>query len=84
MALALRNLSVLCYSNGFTLWNFKTAKDSLDSISRSGYFNAASDMLSVEDIIVVVGKDGARMLLVSGKTPVVHGGEDHVTTVPMS
>ena len=33
MAFAIRNLSVLAYANGFTLWHYKSGKDSLDAIS---------------------------------------------------
>ena len=30
MAFAIRNLSVLAYANGFTLWHYKAGKDRLD------------------------------------------------------
>ena len=51
MAYQSKDLSVLAYANGFTLWHFTTA-DSATTVDTSGYFNAASTMLRVGDIIV--------------------------------
>ena len=49
MAFAARDLSVLAYANGFTLWHFTTPDT---AISGAGYFNGASDMLRIGDIVV--------------------------------
>ena len=70
MALAIRNLSVLAYANGFTLWHYKAGRDSLASIASDGFFSAAADMLSTGDILMVTSPDGARMLAVSFADPV--------------
>lgn len=51
MAFAARNLSVLSYANGFTLWHYST-DDALTGIVTAGYFNDASDMLRKGDMIV--------------------------------
>ena len=51
MAYQSKDLSVLAYANGFTLWHFTTA-DSATAVDTSGYFNAASTMLRVGDIII--------------------------------
>jgi len=32
MAFAIRNLSVLAYANGFTLWHYKAGKDRLPQV----------------------------------------------------
>jgi len=32
MAFAIRNLSVLAYANGFTLWHYKAGRDRLDRV----------------------------------------------------
>ena len=32
MAFAIRNLSVLAYANGFTLWHYKAGKDRLEQV----------------------------------------------------
>lgn len=51
MAYQSKDLSVLAYANGFTLWHYTTA-DSATTVDTIGYFNAASTMLRVGDIIV--------------------------------
>lgn len=51
MAFAARNLSVLSYANGFTLWHY-TATDNNTVVTTANYFNAASDMLRKGDLIV--------------------------------
>ncbi|HEY8288592.1 MAG TPA: hypothetical protein VIG49_04930 [Acetobacteraceae bacterium] len=65
MAFAIRNLSVLAYANGFTLWHYKAGKDRLEMVASGNYLAAASDMLSVGDMVMVTAADGGRVLCVS-------------------
>jgi hypothetical protein len=65
MAFAVRNLSVLCYANGFTLWHYKAGKDKLASVASNDYFSDASDMLTAGDLMMVSAAEGARILTVS-------------------
>ena len=65
MAFALRNLSVLAYANGFTLWHYKAAVDEAKAAAKSGYFNAAGDMLAAGDMVLVSSPNGGRMLCVA-------------------
>ena len=51
MAYQSKDLSVLAYANGFTLWHYTTA-DAAVSVDSAGYFNAAADMLRAGDIII--------------------------------
>jgi hypothetical protein len=51
MAYQSKDLSVLAYANGFTLWHYTTA-DSAANVDGEGYFNAAIDMLRSGDIII--------------------------------
>lgn len=51
MAYQSRDLSVLAYANGFTLWHYTTA-DAAASVDSTGYFNAAADMLRAGDIVI--------------------------------
>ena len=52
MAYSSENLSVLVYSNSFTLWHYKS--DDLDTaIVADSYFDDATDMLRVGDMILV-------------------------------
>lgn len=65
MAFAVRNLSVLAYANGFTLWHYKSGKDRLEAISGNNYLSDAADMLTPGDLIMVTAADGARILCVT-------------------
>jgi hypothetical protein len=65
MAFAIRNLSVLAYANGFTLWHYKAGKDRLEAVAAGNYFADAADMLSVGDIIMITAADGARIMCVA-------------------
>jgi hypothetical protein len=64
MAFAIRNLSVLAYANGFTLWHYKAGPDDLARVERPGFFSGAADMLAGGDLLMVSAPDGARMLAV--------------------
>ena len=71
MAFSPRNLSVLAYANGFTLWHY-TTKDLAADADTSGYFNAATDMLRVGDMILANtdtdGTPGAGIYLVNSNS----------------
>lgn len=49
MAYNNNDLSVLACANNFTLWHYTTADS---SITGTGYFNKAADMLRVNDLII--------------------------------
>ena len=51
MAFQSKDLSVLAYANGFTLWHY-TSVDVATDIDTAGYFNDASDMVRVGDMIM--------------------------------
>jgi hypothetical protein len=58
MAFQARNLSVLAYANGFTLWHYTTV-DAAAVVDTAGYFDAAAEMLRVGDIVIAnVDTDG--------------------------
>jgi hypothetical protein len=65
MSFAIRNLSVLAYANGFTLWHYKAAGDNLDQVETPDFFADAADMLAEGDMVVVSAPDGGRMLFVA-------------------
>lgn len=51
MAYQSKDLSVLAYANGFTLWHYVTA-DAAADVDTAGYFNPAVDMLRAGDIVI--------------------------------
>lgn len=58
MAFQSKDLSVLAYANGFTLWHYATT-DTAASVDSAGYFNDASDMFRVGDMLFAnVDTDG--------------------------
>jgi hypothetical protein len=64
MAFAIRNLSVLAYAQGFTLWHYKTAALLAEVCSR-GFFDGAADMMAAGDMVLVSAADGGRVLFVT-------------------
>ena len=65
MSFALRNLCVLAYANGFTLWHYKAGPDPLDDVSGQGFFADAADMLTSGDMIMISAQDGGRLAAVA-------------------
>ena len=65
MSFIVRNLSVLAYANGFTLWHYKTDVDAMDAMGRAGYFDDAVDMLANGDMLLVTAPAGGRVLCVA-------------------
>ena len=70
------DLSVLAYANNFTLWHYTTTDS---SVTTSGYFNKATDMLRINDLIIAnIDTDGTpstKFYIVTGNT----GGAVSVT-----
>lgn len=65
MAFAVRNLSVLAYANGFTLWHYKAVDAPLALAGAPDFFAPAQDLLGPGDIVMVSATDGARILAFS-------------------
>lgn len=51
MAFQSKNLSVLAYANGFTLWHYTTADIATD-VDTTGYFNTAAEMVRIGDMVL--------------------------------
>ncbi len=69
MGFSVRELSVLAYANGFTLWHYKVGPDGLPTVTRPGFFDPASDLLANGDMVLVSSPTGGRVLCIaSGET----------------
>ena len=66
MSFKIRNISVLAYAQGFTLWHHKAGADTLTEVSHLGYFDDARDLLAAGDMIMISAQDGGRVVVVSG------------------
>jgi len=65
MNFAVKNLSVLAYAQGFTLWHYKAPGAFLQTLSTPGFFNHASDLLAAGDILMMSAGDGGRVAFVA-------------------
>lgn len=65
MAFAVRNLSVLAYANGFTLWHYRAGADTLATVQEDAFFAEAGEMMVSGDIVMVSAANGARVLAVA-------------------
>lgn len=67
MAFQAKNLSVLAYANGFTLWHY-TTEDGAGDVDDAGYFDAAADVVRAGDMILAnvdsAGAGGAGIFVV--------------------
>lgn len=77
MAFRIRDLSVLAYAQGFTLWHYKSGGDALDAVAKPGFFDGAADMLAGGDMMLVSAPDGGRVLVLAP-----HDGQ--VTSAPLA
>lgn len=76
---AARNLSVLSYADGFTLWCYRAHAPTLVSgvvppltladVGRPGFFDPAEDMLARGDVVLVTARDGAVWCYVEDVRP---------------
>ncbi len=61
MSFVLRNLSVLAYAQGFTLWHYRAPTDSIVQVADPEYFEEAGDMLAGGDMLLASAADGGRV-----------------------
>ena len=60
MAFQNKNLSVIAYANGFTLWHYKE-NATIATITASGYFASVKSLMNTGDIILINGSNGTTM-----------------------
>lgn len=64
MSFTARNLSVLAYAQGFTLWHYKMSAGAPEAAGHAGFFDGAADMMAPGDMVMVSGPAGGRILVV--------------------
>jgi len=64
MAYAASGLTRLCSGGGNALWIYSSA-DAIATVNTAAYFNNASDMLNVRDVIIVIDTNTPTTSLVS-------------------
>ena len=73
MAFQNKNLSVIAYANGFTLWHYKE-NATLATITASGYFSSLKTLMNTGDIILINGSNGTTMKVIAISEGVVTVG----------
>jgi len=66
-----RNLSVVAYTQGFTLWHYKAPVSDLRKILAPGFFTAANDMFSVGDMVLISARDGGSVAFIAACDPAI-------------
>jgi hypothetical protein len=70
MAFLNKNLSVIAYANGFTMWHY-AGGETLSAISAGGYFDDASSLMNAGDVMIVNGSDSIAMKKITATSPAV-------------
>lgn len=78
MAFDPRNLGVLAYAAGFSLWQYRSISDSAAVVASPGHMDAVAAMLRPDDLILAAAADRGLLLRVLSLT----GGS--VTLVELS
>ncbi|MBQ4070513.1 MAG: hypothetical protein IJD52_04040 [Alphaproteobacteria bacterium] len=60
MAFQNKNLSVIAYANGFTLWHY-SAPETLSTIAANGYFNSVKTLMNIGDIVIINASDSTAI-----------------------
>jgi len=77
MAFDKTHLSAMGHGDGQTWWQYKSADDNRLTIEGATYFDAASGMLAVDDLIYVIAADAVGFMAVTandGTTVTVSDG----------
>ena len=64
MAFQNKNLSVIAYANGFTLWHYVESA-TLATITASSYFNAVATLMNSGDIIIINASDKTSIVQIA-------------------
>lgn len=60
MAFQNKNLSVIAYANGFTLWHY-AANEAMATITAKGYFDDVKTLMNSGDIVIVNASDSTAI-----------------------
>ncbi len=76
MAFQNKNLSVIAYANGFTLWHY-AENVALATITASGYFDGVKSLMNSGDIVIINASDKTSIKSIAVSSGVI-------TTVALS
>lgn len=61
MAFQNKNLSVIAYANGFTLWHYASTTETMATITASGYFNDVKTLMNTGDVVIINASDNTTI-----------------------
>ena len=64
MAFQNKNLSVIAYANGFTLWHY-AANETMSAISTAGYFDDVKTLMNTGDMVIINASDATSIKTVT-------------------
>ena len=64
MAFQNKNLSVIAYANGFTLWHY-AASETMATIGASGYFDDVKTLMNTGDMVIINASDATSIKTVT-------------------
>lgn len=64
MAFQNKNLSVIAYANGFTLWHY-AGDEKMNTITAAGYFDSVKTLMNVGDVVIINASDNTSIKKVS-------------------
>lgn len=65
-----KNLSVIAYANGWTLWMYRDMTKSIDEMEKVGFFDKVQDLMAIGDVIYIVAQDTVKHLWIKTLRPV--------------
>lgn len=65
MAFQNKNLSVIAYANGFTLWHYASADEKMNVITVAGYFDSVKTLMNIGDVVIINASDNTSIKKVS-------------------
>ena len=74
MAYKNKNMSVIAYANGFTLWQYYT-DDKISDVEKEDYFAAISKLCAIGDIIIITAEGTSCFRVITAVAPAVTIGE---------
>ena len=61
MAFQNKNLSVIAYANGFTLWHYASTSETIATITATGYFNDVKTLMNIGDVVIINASDNTAI-----------------------
>jgi len=70
MAFQNKNMSVIAYANGFTMWHYSAKQEQLADVMKPGYFDPVYTLMDLGDLIIICAEDTTQTVYVKHLHPV--------------